>query len=107
MPLIREVEGVVTAHPHSPLCLRVTYDVTYITLQVVEQILAEAGFHLDNSLLTKLKRALFYYTEETQRVNLGYRCDHCKITRDIFISRYQRLPHGCRDERPQHWRKYL
>jgi len=25
----------------------------------------------------------------------------------MYINRYERASHGCRDQRPPHWRKYL
>lgn len=85
--------------------LAVSYDIRYISLKLMEEALIELGFHLDNSLLHKLKRALYYYTEEIQCDNMG--CHKNQCTRQIFINRYDRLQHGCRDDRPQHWRKYL
>lgn len=106
MLLLADVEGIVGLHPVSAICLQVSYDLRSLSLQITENALIEVGFHLDNSLFNKLRRSLYYYTEETQRVNMGHVHDS-KTTRDIFIDRYQRLPHGCRDERPSHWRKYL
>jgi len=40
--------------------------------QIIDEALIELGFHLDNSLLNKLLRALHYYSEEAQCANLGY-----------------------------------
>ena len=69
-------------------------------------MLQEVGFHLDNSVISKLKRALFYYAEDTQLANMGYDHAESKSTLEIFINRYNQLPHGCRDERPMHYRRY-
>jgi hypothetical protein len=85
--------------------LHVTYDVHVICLQYIEEILIEVGFHLDNSLLVKLKRAIYYYTEQVERETQGCRDGDC--TRKLFIEHYRRHLHGCRDERPEHWRRYL
>lgn len=105
--LLKDVHGVRECERVSPVCLKLSYDVRCITLEVIEEALAEMGFHLDNSLLCKVRRAVFYYTEEVQRANMG--CEHGSTTstRDIFVSRYERLCHGCRDHRPEHWRHYL
>ncbi len=104
--MLADCEGVERAVPLSPLALLVEYDLRHITLQDIEQRLQAAGFHLDNSLLTKLKRALAHYTEDTLRANL--QCEKCtKATREVFVRQYQRRPHGCRDPRPDHWRGYL
>ncbi len=105
MLLLSGAEGLVELRPVGPTCLHVSYDVTRISLKIIEDTLTELGFHLDASLLSKLKRALFYYTEETQCANLG--CARSNCTREVFISRYERLRHGCRDHRPDYWRKYL
>lgn len=90
-----------------PNCIQVRYDLRQISLQVIESALAEVGFHLDNSLLIKMKRALFYYTEETQLMNWGYQHDQASSTLDVFVSCYNQRKHGCRDERPEYLRHYL
>lgn len=103
--LLAGIDGVYAATPAGPYALYVRYDVTRITLEVIEQSLTDLGYHLASNLLYKLKRALYYYTEETQRRNLGLQgnCDTC---RQIFINHYERRPHGCRDSRPEYWRHY-
>ncbi len=104
--LLREAEGIREVIKTSLQCLAVTYDLRRIDLRTIEDTLIESGLHLDNGLLSKLKRALIHYMEETQRANLVD--DHeIKATRDVFINRYGKLPHGCRDKRPKHWREYL
>lgn len=103
MVMLVDVEGIEQITAMSPTQLSISYDVTLVTLNVIEQALMDVGFHLDNNLLVKIKRALYYYTEDTLRTNLG--CNNC--TRDVFVNRYQKQLHGCRDERPRHWRNYL
>ena len=104
--LLADAPGIINLYPLSDTRLHVSYDLRLVTLDIIESGLREVGFHLDNNLLCMLRRALCHYTEETQCLNMGYHPDS-KATRDIYICRYQRLPHGCRDERPNHWRKYL
>lgn len=87
-------------------CIQVSYDLRQVTLQALESALEEVGFHLDNNLLVKMKRSLFYYTEETQLVNLGHQHDQASSTLEIFVSCYNQRKHGCRDERPEHLRHY-
>ncbi len=105
--LLLGVQGIVNIQALTPDCVQVRYDLRQITLQVIESALTEVGFHLDNSLLSKMKRALFYYTEETQLVNRGYHHDQASSTLDIFVSCYNQRQHGCRDERPEYLRRYL
>ena len=87
-------------------CIQVSYDIRHVTLQTLEAALVEVGFHLDNNLLVKMKRSLFYYTEETQLMNLGYQHDQASSTLDIFVSCYHQREHGCRDARPEYLRHY-
>ncbi len=103
--VLTDIEGIERLVPHSPQLLVVSYDVTAITLQAIEELLTELGFHLSSKLLFKLKRALYYYTEETERINLGIE-GGVKECKQLFVNRYDRLPHGCRDELPEHWRNY-
>lgn len=109
MQVLADIDGIIRAT--IPDCSRnaihVSYDLSHISLYVIEDLLSELGFHLDNSLLTKLKRALYYYTEENELQTLGLHTGQDQSTREIFMSCYQCHSHGCRDGRPQHWRKYL
>jgi len=104
--VLRDLEGILHVAQCSETCIKVRYDLRRITLNLIEGLLADLGFHLDNSLMSKLKRALYYYTEETECANLGCGAEH-HAQEDIFISHYVRRPHGCRDLRPTHWRQYL
>ena len=104
--MLSDVDGVHLVRPHDSYLLHLSYDITILNLNLIEDALIDLGFHLDNSLMTKLKRALYYYTEEVEWANLGIdECGHAD--RQVFINRYLKLRHGCRDERPEHWRNYL
>lgn len=104
--LLEGTPGILALEPLSPILLKVAYDVRAITLAAIEQSLAEVGYHLDNSLFLRLKRALYYYSEETQRANLGLEkgCERCV---EAFVRGYEQRQRGCRDKRPEHWRAYL
>ena len=103
---LRKIDGVLRAHSSAGPTVHVTYDLTEVSLQLIECLLIELGFHLDNSLLAKLKRALYYYTEQAEQETLGCQRGRGNCTQAIFINRYQHLQHGCRDDRPDHWRHY-
>ena len=104
---LADVDGVLASEPASPTLLRVRYDVLAVTLKEIEDALRELGLHLDNRLMLRLKRALYYYTEETLRANCGCPDGPSNCTRKVFATRYQHMDHGCRDHRPEHWRRYL
>lgn len=105
--LLEGVEGVLLAEARDPITLWVHYHIEYTCLAHLEELLSGSGFHIDNNLLSKLKRALAHYTEETHRGNLGCPRGDANCTTKVFISSYRRREHGCRDERPKHWRRYL
>jgi hypothetical protein len=104
--LLSDVEGVVDISFIDELCLSISYDVRFLTLQAIEDVLIRLGYHLDNRLLVRMKRALYSYSEETQRANLGTTVETDTTTK-VFVKRYSINYHGCRDKRPEHWRKYL
>ena len=104
--LLSDAAGVVDITFADELCLYISYDVRYMTLDAIESVLTRLGYHLDNRLLTRMKRALYIYSEETQRANLGV-SDNTDNTTQVFVKRYSSNYHGCRDKRPDHWRKYL
>lgn len=105
--VLSDVRGIVQVRPRHELLIQVSYDIGHINLQVIDALLAELGFHLDNSLLMKLRRALYYYTEDVEQEALGCKRGRGNCTQAIFINRYRQLEHGCRDIRPDHWRQYL
>jgi hypothetical protein len=104
---LTDVEGVIRVTADSPLLLQVSYDLLQVTLQEIEEALKEIGLHIDNGLLFRIRRALYHYTEQTQRDNLGCERGDSNCTRQVFALRYRTLEHGCRDRRPEHWRRYL
>ena len=105
--MLQGLEGIHLAEARSASILYLGYDLQHHCLEDIENLLHEVGFHLDNNLLVKLKRALYKYSEENERINLGCGKGNSNCTRNIYIKRYQHLPHGCRDNRPDHWRNYL
>ncbi|GAB4346732.1 MAG: hypothetical protein Kow006_05670 [Gammaproteobacteria bacterium] len=99
-----EVDAVRRLSDH---CIEVEYRLRHVRLKMLEEFLVRAGFHLDNSLMTRLKRALWHYTEQVEYDNLQLPSHTYLDTTEVFINRYRHLRHGCRDDRPEHWRKYL
>ncbi len=105
--LLRGIDGVDSVEVSASGRLRLQYDLRRISLEVIEDALAELGFGLDEGLMARVQRALVYYSEETQRANLDVEYSWAPRTREAFVKAYQRRPHGCRDGRPPHWRRYL
>lgn len=85
--------------------LLVRYDLRHYNLQKVETALTLEGFHLDNSLLIKLKRAWAHYCESTQAQYLG-QPDARERSRRIYAEVYQHHSHGDHDDTPPELRSY-
>lgn len=85
--------------------LIVQYNVRYYTLQGLEKALESQGFHLDNSLLQKVRRALIYFCEQVQRENLLINAPDAK-SQQVFARVYEQHLHGDKDETPEEWREY-
>ncbi len=109
LELLADVEGVQQVTKKNEYTVHVHYDLLHISLEQLEKALSEVGFHLENSLLTKLKRAFHYYSEETERANLGLGKLTCQggCAIKVFVKHYQARQHGCRDNRPDHFKRYL
>lgn len=104
--LLIEVDGVERVEVVDNAIVEVHYHLLATCLADIEQLLERNGFHLDNRLVHKIRRALYHYTEETQRANLGCaKGENC--TQKVFVNRYRKREHGCQDDRPEHWRRYL
>ena len=67
--------------------------------------LMSEGLHLDNSLLSKLKRSLAYFCESVQRANVAANEPDIK-SQQAFMKVYERHLHGDRDDTPEEWRSY-
>lgn len=99
------LEGLDVAIGADTCRLQVRYHICEYTLEGLETALSSQGFHLDNSLLCKLKRALAYYCESVQRRNVA--ADEPDIkSQQAFMKVYERHLHGDCDETPEEWRSY-
>ena len=84
----------------------VGYELTQYTLSDLEEELVDKGFHLDNTLLSKLTRALIHYIEETQLHNLDAPAYKMKRSNEAYIHAWEQHPHGDHDDTPPEWREY-
>ncbi|WP_324779388.1 hypothetical protein [Thiobacillus sedimenti] len=105
LALLEGLEGLCVGRGADDCRLLVTYHVCEYTLEGLETALANQGFHLDNSLLTKLRRALAYFCEGVQRRNLAANEPDIK-SQEAFMKVYERRLHGDCDETPEEWRSY-
>ena len=104
--LLSDADGIIDIQYVDELSLLLSYDLRILTLQAIEEVLISLGYHLDGSLMSRMKRALYAYSEETQRANMDS-AEETNNTTTVFVQRYSNNYHGCRDTRPAYWRKYL
>lgn len=85
----------------------VAYDLHEHSLEELEGTLEDRGFHLDNTLMSKMLRALIYYVEETQLHNLEAPDRPLKKSQnEAYTQAWERHPHGDHDDTPPEWREY-
>jgi hypothetical protein len=103
---LRALPGVRAEAGSRPLAVLVRYSILEYSLEVLESALVEGGFHLDQSLYVKLRRAFIYFCEETQRHNLLSPERLIKQSNEVYIKAYDHHPHGDHDDTPPELREY-
>lgn len=85
----------------------VGYELTDYTLSDLEEELVDKGYHLDNTLYSKLTRALIHYVEDTQLHNLEAPERRLKRSNnEAYVHAWEQHPHGDHDDTPPEWREY-
>ncbi len=104
---LQQVEHLSVAAKTELQAVDVAYDLREHSLEEIETALQDKGFHLDNTLLSKLMRAWIYYAEETQLHNLD--APHRllkKSQNEAYTHAWEQHPHGDHDDTPPEWREY-
>lgn len=86
--------------------LTLRYSVLDYSLEAIEDGLRDAGFTLDNTLYSKLVRALVYFCEETQRHNLISPERLIKQSNEVYVQAWSHHEHGDHDDTPLDLREY-
>ena len=104
---LQHIEAVEVHAKFEQRCLDVSYDLHEHTLRELDDHLIDKGFHLDNTLFTKLTRALIYYVEDTQLHNIGAPEKRLKRSaQEAYVHAWEHHPHGDHDDTPPEWREY-
>lgn len=104
---VRRLDDVEVKPEAEKRTLGVGYDLTQHTLAELEGHLEDKGYHLDNTLMSKLTRALIHYVEDTQRHNLDAPERRLKrSSQEAYSQAWARHPHGDHDDTPPEWREY-
>ncbi|WP_273430829.1 hypothetical protein [Chitinibacter tainanensis] len=106
MRLLNRLEGIqCQAHPEQHK-VSLQYNLNQHRLVDLEERLQAAGFHLDNSILQKILRALAHYSEEVHHDN-QHIPEHNVKSRDVYAKVWENHPHGDHDDTPEELRRYL
>lgn len=89
-----------------PNGIAVSYEIADHSMEALEKLLIDRGFHLENTLYCKLVRALVYFCEETERHNLGQPERLIKQSQEVYSHAWEHHSHGDRDETPPELRDY-
>ncbi len=104
LALLNQLPGL-TASELGPVSVQIEYCIGEHCLEDVETLLWRQGFHLEGSLLIRIKRNLAYYCERVQRENLGKPAPRTK-NYPAHMEAWTKRPHGDHDETPAEWRQY-
>lgn len=98
--MLSDLPGLSVEPGHAAHALSVTYDITEYTLQGLETALIRQGFHLDNSIVHQLGRAVIYFCEDTQLRNLRQPERLIKKSHEVYSKVWEHHPHGDHDDTP-------
>ncbi|MBK7662306.1 MAG: hypothetical protein IPJ21_01915 [Sterolibacteriaceae bacterium] len=104
--LLRGLDGLRVERIEGRRALRVSYDIFDYTLEGLEEALMQQGFHLDNSLFSKLTRALIRYCEQTQLHTLRSPQRLIKKSNEVYVKAWEHHLHGDHDDTPPELREY-
>jgi hypothetical protein len=80
--------------------VRISYSLAEHSFEEIQTILVGLGFHLDGSLLSRMRRALIRYVEETQIRNMNSPERLIKKSSEVYVRAWEHHPHGDHDETP-------
>jgi len=98
--LLQRLERLAVEPGPVPFTLTIFYEIEDYTLEGLEAALRKEGFHLDNTLYSKLVRALVYYCEDTQLRNMHGPQRLLKKSHEVYCQAWQHHPHGDHDDTP-------
>jgi len=104
---LKHLDEVEVAAKTEKRAVGVTYELQQHTLQELEDHLEDKGYHLDNTLMSKLTRALIHYVEDTQLHNMSAPERRTKRSaQEAYVQAWEHHPHGDHDDTPPEWREY-
>lgn len=104
--VLAALPGLTITPGREPTRIELKYDLAHYTLRGITSYLEDRGYHLDASLLSKLKRALAYFCEETMARNATAPQRLIKQSNQVYVKAYEYHPHGDHDDTPVELRDF-
>jgi hypothetical protein len=98
--LLSGLPGMLVAPGETALSLSISYDLGEYTLEGLEAGLVAQEFHLDNSIIRRIQRALTHFSEETQLRNMRVPERLIKKSQQIYSKAWDKHLHGDHDNTP-------
>jgi hypothetical protein len=96
---LRSIQGVHDAQVISDHRLSLTYSLEHLSFELVEELLRELGYFLDDSMFSKVRRTIYQYLEDNVREKLHVDEEKQALVCEIDAE----LPH---DEPEKYWNNY-
>jgi hypothetical protein len=64
---LSRIHGIHSATPISEKRISLVYSLEYLTFELIESLLKELGFTLDNNIFAVIRRGIYQYLEDTAR----------------------------------------
>jgi hypothetical protein len=96
---LRGVKGVRLAEPINNYRLKLVYSLEDLSFELIEGLLRELGFRLDDRLFAILRRNIYQYLEDTAREKIQVAEEQRKLVCDLD-------PDVAQDEPEKYWTKY-
>lgn len=106
LALLQEMPYLLVEPGHHANSLHITYDLAHYSLRQIEAELEARGLLLDESLMSRLKRSLTHFSEETRARNANSPQRLIKQSNQVYVKAWEHHPHGDRDETPPELREY-
>lgn len=82
---LRGIKGVEMAEPVNHHRLRLTYSLEDLTFELIEALLKELGYYLDNSIFAIIRRNIYQYLEDNAREKFQLGKEHQALICDIDV----------------------
>jgi hypothetical protein len=96
---LRGVKGIQLAEPVNDYRLRLVYSLEQLSFELIEGLLRELGFKLDQRIFAMVRRSIYQYLEDTAREKMQLEDEKQELLCDVN-------PELPRDKPEKYWNRY-